>query len=59
MLWFIFALGTIWYFPLFWCMVMLINECKTKGNTKLYVLRVILNRNTYFKKWLIFMIRSL
>lgn len=49
MLWFNFTIGRIWFFPLFWCMVIYDNEYKTTGNTKLYVPRVKLNHNTYFK----------
>lgn len=50
-----FFFGIIWYFLLFWCMVCMINECKIKVNIKVYVLRVILNYNIYFKKWLVIM----
>lgn len=36
MLWFSLTLGTIWYFPLFQCMVIYSNVHEAKETTKLY-----------------------
>lgn len=36
MLWFKFTCGTIWHFPLLWCMVMYCNVYETNEDTKFY-----------------------
>ena len=51
MLWFHFILGSLFYFPLFMCMVMYDNELKTTERKMEIEPRIKLNHNIYMVKF--------